>query len=293
VKTYNFLKASLALSLFAAACSKDATTAPAATGLAAPTVSADLNAVTAANVTDQVVTIFGGGQLGLQQLPGVSASVASSFTPMNGVGAVPTALQCTYEQATGFYVCVSRKEGFFQVVRKFRLFSAGQPIAPGSVTLPDSTQAIWQTSGRDTSVDGGVTRIRAAARADSNMSVPTRDSTKAVLKFTNNGRGAHSDTTYSRDSTGVRTYISTGNVVTLNMIRLAPELANPFPASGTMTFTETIQMSFVGPNDTNRSSSSKSRTVVVTFNGTSTPSVSLDGKTCDLNLLARTISNCK
>jgi hypothetical protein len=165
----------------------------------------------------------------------------------------------------------------------------------GITSLADSTQHFWVTTGRDSVVKDGVTRIRAIVRADTGTSVVLRDTTagRPALQFTENGHGNKADTLIVRDSLRIRTYITVGTHVVANLVRKAPEISNPYPASGTITFIANISASAVGPGDANRETKTLSRTSVVTFNGTATASLVADGKTCDIDLPTKTVSNCR
>jgi hypothetical protein len=254
--------------------------------LTTATVSADLNSATAAEVKDVVASISGGTAIsGASLLANVVSAPAS------------VALSCTYAAGTGLYTCSAQKEGAFNIVRSFRIWSGGAVLAPGMIGLPDSTQHYWFTSGRDTTVSGSVTRIRSVVRADTGTSVATRDTTpnKPVLRFTQNGRGNKADTVVYRDSSTsrTRTYITTGTHVVANLVRKAPEISNPYPFSGTITFNETVNARAAGPGDTNVETKTVARTAVVTFNGTVTATLVADGKTCDIDLLTKAVSNCR
>ncbi len=267
-----------------AACNADKGIAPDNSPASLNAVQADVQNVSAASASDAVAAIGSGL---------ASAGVSYLVAPSGGMGltvANTTAGNCSFSQQTGFYTCTGGRERGFTVTRQFKIFAV--PASAGMLAgLPDSTLAIWTTVGRDTATDEGRTRIRSVNRADTNMSVITRDSLPPRLpnKFTNNGHGTQQDTIIFSDSNGVKTYVVNNDVRTANVVRKAPESQNPFPFSGTVTVTLAGSMTYV-PTAGATVTKSVAGTAVVTFNGTQNASLALGGKTCALNLVTRKVT---
>ena len=283
------LSVALAALAALAACNSDSVLAPDLSPVSVNAVQADVQNVSAATAADAVAAIGSGL---------ASAGVSSLSAPAGSMGllvASTAAVNCSFSVQTGFFTCTGQGERGLSVVRKFKIFMGGVAVA-GTSGLIDSTMAIWQTTGRDTASENGRTRIRIVNRADTNMSVITRDIAPPYLptQFRNNGHGTQQDTVTYSDSVGVKTYILNNDVRTLNLIRKAPEQQNPYPMSGTVTITINGSMSWVplANGEANKVTRSVSGVAVVTFNGTQTASLAVGGKTCDLNLQTRKVSNC-
>ncbi len=269
---------------FLAACNSDSVVSPDNSPTSVNAVQADVQNVSAASASDAVAAIGSGLS---------SAGVAYDMAPANVMSGQVSG-GCSFNAGSGFFTCVGGKERGLLVTRQFKIFVGGAPSGAPNGLLPDSTLAIWSTAGRDTSVEDGRTRIRIVNRADTNMSVITRDTTTLHLptKFTNNGHGTQKDTVIYSDSLGTKTYAVNNDVRVTNVVRKAPEPQNPWPASGTITITLQGSMTYV-PKAGATVTKSVAGVSVVTFNGTQTASLSVGGKTCDLDLLTRKVSNCK
>ena len=273
-----------------AACNSDKAVSADTSPLSVAAVQADVQNVSAATASDAVAAIGSGL---------ASAGVSYAQAPAGSMGlmtASQAAVNCTFSVGTGFYTCTGQGERGLSVVRKFKIFMNGAPV-PGTSGLIDSTLAIWQTTGRDTVSEEGRTRIRIVNRADTNMSVITRDTAAPRLptRFTNNGHGTQNDTVTFSDSNGVKKYAVSNDVVVSNLVRKAPEQLNPFPFSGTVTVTLNGTMSFVPSPGSRFTALSRSVAgiAVVTFNGTQNASLVVGGKTCTLNLVTRKVTGCQ
>ena len=270
-----------------AACNSDSGIGPDNSPVSVAAVQADVQNVSAASAADAVAAIGSGLS---------SAGVSYAVAPVGSLGfntSNQAAVNCSFNVGTGFFTCTGQSERGFSVVRKFKIFMGGVAV-PGTSGLIDSTMAIWQTTGRDTSTAENRTRIRSVNRADTNMSVITRDTAAPHFptKFTNNGHGTQQDTVTFSDTSGVKTYIVNNDVRTANLVRKAPEPQNPFPASGTITITIAGSMTYV-PKVGLTVNRSIAGLAVVTFNGTQQASLAMNGKTCVFDLVTRKVSNCQ
>lgn len=267
-----------------AACNSDSVVTPDNSPTSVNAVQSDVQNVSAASASDAVAAIGTGLS---------SAGVSYDQAPANVMSGQVSG-GCSFSAGTGFFTCTSGKERGLLITRQFKIFVGGAPSGAPNGLLPDSTLAIWSTAGRDTSVEDGRTRIRIVNRADTNMSVITRDTVppKLPTKFTNNGHGTQKDTVIYIDSLGTKTYAVNNDVVVTNVVRKAPEPQNPWPASGTITITLQGSMTYA-PKTGETVTKSVAGVAVVTFNGTQTASLAVGGKTCDLNLSNRKVSNCK
>ena len=277
---------SIALSTLAAlmaACNSDTVVAVETGPLGTAAVQADVASVSSAMATDQVLAIGAG----------LAAGGISSLQGQGGASLVMAAVApgCTGPNASGYFVCASRVERGMQVVRQFRFFVGGA-VSPGTGGLIDSIQHIWTTTGRDTASEGSKSRVRIVSRADTGTSAATRDTTPAhsVTQFLNNGHGSALDTVIFTDSGKTVRYIYAAHTVVANVVRKAPESANPYPFSGTITINLSVQA--LATSEGHSESKSFADIAVVTFNGTRFAVLTARGKTCALDLVTRRAADC-
>lgn len=241
-----------------------------------------------------VSSAFAGDQVSAIGSALAGAGVSAFEAPAGGASLVMAAVAagCTGPNGAGYFVCTSRSERGLTVVRQFRFFAQGA-VATGPGNNIDSLQHIWSTTGRDTASEGSKTRLRIVSRTDTGTSIMTRDTTPArnVTRFLNNGRGTALDTVIFTDSGKTVRFIYAGRAVVANVVRKAPESANPFPFSGTITLTLSVQA--LATSEGKSESKSFDDTVVVTFNGTRFAVLNARGKTCSLDLVTRTASQCQ
>lgn len=83
------------------------------------------------------------------------------------------------------------------------------------------------------------------------------------------------------DGSTVRSYTFSGSFVIEDVVRGVPRAENPWPLSGTITRSLTIEVT------TEDGSRTVNREVVVTFNGTSTATMTVNGQVYDLDLASR------
>ena len=84
------------------------------------------------------------------------------------------------------------------------------------------------------------------------------------------------------DSTGTRTYDMTSTSVIEDVVHPVPRTDDAWPLSGTITRNVTVNI-VNGPNG----DETKTRTVVITFNGTNLPTMTVDGESFEIDLSTR------
>ncbi len=106
-----------------------------------------------------------------------------------------------------------------------------------------------------------------------------------------NGTGSGTVTrSQHSDSTGTRTYDMTSTSVVEDVVHPVPRADHAWPLSGTITRDVTIHVNHIrldnvvnGPNG----DVTKTRTVVITFNGTNLPTMTVDGESFEIDLSTR------
>lgn len=116
----------------------------------------------------------------------------------------------------------------------------------------------------------------------------TRDMTITGLEGeettrTANGSGTMA-VTRSRhtDDSGTRTHEMTGTSLVVNVVHGVPREDNPYPLSGSITMDMTVNITNGPDGDVTRT-----RTVVITFNGTQFASMTVDGESFEVDLSTR------
>jgi len=98
-----------------------------------------------------------------------------------------------------------------------------------------------------------------------------------------NGSGSQSRTrVVTTDEFGTRSYDLSGTSATVDVIRAVDRIAQPWPLSGTITRSITVEITN-GPNG----DETRSTTITVTFNGTQFAEANVDGEIFEIDLDAR------
>ena len=271
------------LAVGAVACSSDLAGPPALDD-------AQINADVAATSGDAIATQVAGFSDDITAA-GSFAMVAPSFNvsaPRNGAsgaaafaGISPT---CSY--ASGRYSCSATTERGLTVTRSFAFYdAAGQSLQTYDSTKVESVNFQAQIDGsfqRDLVWTVGVHRTR-------NNTVSGLISLKPQRKWNGTGQGADTVTHVGLD--GIRSLA--GNVVdtVTNVVMPGKDAGNNIPLSGTVAVVANYNASLQGATGT--ASKQVTRRVVVTFNGTVTPTLQIGTLTCTLHLDTHTVDGCQ
>ncbi len=167
--------------------------------------------------------------------------------------------------------------------------STGTSIACGTAGVRKiATHFTFAGFRNDTALDGAIFTGTVRRSAYDTL---TRNFTGGTeVSRTHDGNSAGSDTSSFVGPNVTRTYDEAGNdsvdAVTFNV----PRSQFLYPASGTIIRNVAIHATFKSATETQTTDITKR--VEVDFNGTVVATLKIDGKTCDLNLMTRHVSNC-
>jgi len=255
--------------LFAAACSGNPTTT---TPLLDALITSDVATMSADATTEDVdVMAAMDGDIGVL----VSAPLFEGMflTPPGG----PRMGGCTF--AAGQFACPPLTRNGLTVTRTVVFMDGGG--ATQSAYDAALTASIHVTA----SVTGDVTRGPWSATVTRNRDFTITGLAGTETTRTVNGTGSES-LSRSRVTEGneTRSYTLAGTSVVANVVvPVRAEGVDPWPLSGTITRTYTVTRTS-GPN----AGQTMTRTVVVTFNGTATPTATVNGTSFTLDLAHRT-----
>ncbi len=286
------LSATLALgaATLAAACSKDST-APAAvsdTTIASQDVAAEAGASTATVVNSMTASDAASGAADVASLPSGAFADFSATTTCTG----PTDSTSVNPKGAGWYVCSASLENGLNVLRAHRYFGGGTLLAGWGATV-DSVQHLWTESGTQVDTGGSATvpvvRTRYVSRGDTASQAIGRGTPQTR---TWNSHGFNNDSTVAVDKYGTRHWHYSGSRIATNVVWTLPRSANPYPTSGTVL--HTWQTTLINDHASGKvDTTTTTRTVTVTFNGTQQVPIAVGGLTCTLDLKTRQVSACK
>jgi len=159
------------------------------------------------------------------------------------------------------------------------------------------TSASLNTSRADTnSVTGGATTILTGAvhRAWTDTLFRNFSSGTETSRKHSGLQTSHDTTTFSNSGTSVtRTHDESAADSVRGVTWNLPRASNPFPVSGYIVRIDTVHATFTSPTTT--SSKTEVKVVKITFPPDAQGNVTLtiDNKTCTLNLVTHKVSNCK
>jgi len=240
----------LALLAGLAACSTDsATTAPALTAAANAVINADVAAVSVETLGQDVELMRGPGGLYAFGLSADRGSFACNAASRDGLTVTRT---CVYKDAAG-------------------------TVQPSYDSLTTASVTV------NASVKGTVTRGPMTMTIDRTNEFTVSGLEGKETSATWNGVGTGSITRVRSTEDGTtRQYDMSYTVKRTDVVIPVPRTATSWPLSGTVTKSFTITVTG-GPND----GMTATREVVITFNGTSTPTATINGEVWELDLANR------
>jgi hypothetical protein len=273
--------AAIILALGAAACSTD---------LSGPSTLDDsqIDADIAATSGDAVASEIAGFSDNVAAA-GSFTTVAPSFNVNVGSGASQPRLNgisptCTY--ASGRYTCAATTEEGMSVSRSFAFYDAQgnavQTFDPAKVESVNFQAQIDGDFQRDIVWSAGVHRTR-------NATVSGLISLSPQRKW--NGVGAGADTISHIGLDGIRSLAGTAADTVTNVLMPGKDAASQVPLSGSVVVAVDYTASLEGA--TGSVSKEVKRRVVVTFNGTTSPSLQIGNLNCVLHLDTHSVDSCQ
>lgn len=204
-------------------------------------------------------------------VPAGAAMEFSAVTPPSG---------CTQGEDGGF-VCPTHTTENATWNRTF-FFYDGTTIQDGyDAATTDSIKFI-------TSGSGTITRDGYSATFSRNRTAVLSGLDGQETSRTWNAIGAGTRTETWTGDRGTRTYDVESQDTVTNLVMNLPRSSNPYPASGSIVHRAEIHVEFSGARGTG--TRDFVRRVQVTFNGTSTAALNINGRNCTLNLETRAVS---
>ena len=256
------------LALLLAACG-DSGVGPRVSTLTETQISSDVVATSGDAVAGDVVDLLAG-----EAAAGLTASAPAP---------------CPYDAASGYHVCTRTTANGFQIVRRFQFRTASDtPMQSYDPTLTASVNFLRTLDGSSSgTTDAGIVWTRAVHQSsDRTVTGLAGPETQRIWNGTDTG----ADTTTHTGSGSSRTYAATVTQTTRDLVVSVPRTSTDWPLSGTITREISAKLSVNGARDATRT---VTRTVVVTFNGSATVPITVNGIACTLDLSTRKVSGCQ
>ena len=218
----------------------------------------------------------------------IAADVGDLVTAETVAGLSTASPGCPYDAASRYHVCTVVTGGGLEVVRRYQYRDAsGTPVETFDAGTTASVNFIRTVDGNLTgATDAGVSWTRTVHEsADVTVSGLAGAETQRVW----NGTSTGSDTATYVAPASTRLYGASVTQQARDVVTRLPRTEFPWPQSGTVTRAVTARLTLNGSRDATRT---VTRTAVVTFNGTATVPIVVNGLTCTLDLSARTVSGC-
>lgn len=280
LKNHVLTAAAMFLAVGAVACSSDLSGPPA---LDDAQIDADIAANSGAAVVSQIVG-FNDDVAAAGSFTMISPSFSVSAGNASGRGSVGISPTCSY--AAGRYTCAATTEQGLSVSRSFAFYDGQgntvQTYDPATVESVNFQAQIDGNFQRDVVWSAGVHRTR-------NVTVSGLISMSPQRKW--NGTGTGADTVMHIGLDGIRSLAGTATETVSNVIMPGKDAASQVPLSGSITLAVDYTASLQGV--TASVSKDVKRTIVVTFNGTTTAVLQIGTLTCQLHLDTATVDSCQ
>lgn len=218
----------------------------------------------------------------------VAADVADLLTGEAAAGMTATApASCPFDAASGFHICPTVTVGGVSIARRFQFRDAsGTPAQRYDPSLTASAQFLRTVDGSvsGTTSDGASWTRGVHETSDRTVSGLAGAETQRVW----NGGSTGADTTVYTSAAASRTYAAQVTQTMRDVVVGVPRSATGWPLSGTVTRAVTARLTTSGTTAVRN----VARRVTITFNGTSSVPIDVNGLACTLNLATRTISGC-
>lgn len=218
----------------------------------------------------------------------VAGDVADLLTGEAAAGMTGAAAgNCPYVAASAYHVCPSVTRDGLTVTRRFQFRDASGTAAQNFD--PSLTASVNFLRALDGTVSGatndGTTWTRGVHEtSDRTVSGLAGAETQRVWNGTDTG----ADTTVYTSGSRSRTYAATVTQTARDVVVAVPRTATSYPLSGTVSRVVTAKLTQSGASATRN----VERTATVTFNGTSSVPLTVNGVACTLDLATGTVSGC-
>ena len=163
-----------------------------------------------------------------------------------------------------------------------------------SVRKVITTATLNTTRSDTTTLTGGATIGFSGAVHRAWTDTLTRNFTSgSETSRTHSGLQTAHDTTSFSNGTVTRVHVEAAGDSVRGVTWNLPRISNPFPVSGYIVRTDTVHVNWTGPNGSKTKDEVK--TVKITFppiDAQGNVTLTIDGKTCNLNLVTHRVSNC-
>jgi len=195
---------------------------------------------------------------------------------------------CPYDAATGYHTCTRVTERGLELVRKYQFRDASETPTQNYDASTTASIVFERTADGTLSgtTDGGLAWVKITHQsATRTVSGLAGTETQRLWQ----GNGASADTASYTGPLATRRYAATTTHMANDVVVRLPRSTYPWPQSGTITRTVNAKLTVDGSTDASRIIS---RTAVVTFNGTSTVPITVNGLACTLDLETQKVSGC-
>ncbi|HUO52668.1 MAG TPA: hypothetical protein VMT93_09120 [Gemmatimonadaceae bacterium] len=236
------------------------------------------------------------GQSAVQTLNELGANEAAATaapnivgTPAGGNPSATVSIVCTGPETgpgggNGWYNCSAALENGLTVQRSIRFWEGTSLGLAWSPTLTDSVNHYWTVNGSfNPPADTGKT-FTVHDTSAATMTVLRPEGSQPRHSWT--GAGNRHESVDWSEQDGARNFTHTGRDTVAAVLFQMPRSSNPYPLSGSII--RNVNETFTGPNVT----VSRTRRIVVTFNGSSTAQLQDGTVVCDLDLTTGNVSNC-
>lgn len=241
-----------------------------------------------ANLTDNQLTADVAGDAAdatvfdIAQMTGSEAQAGLTAASAAPLGYSSQSAACTYSAGVGRFLCpdITTPEGL-TLARSYAIYANGSAQSSYSASATDSVN--FQTL-----LKGEVTGPQRSAWIDHTRTMTVSGLAGAETRRTWNGTGVRSDSVHFTGTSAARRVKLHSVDVISNVVYALPRSANPYPVSGSIT--HDVQVASTTDRSSGQYTQTATRHVVVTFNGTSTASLTIGTKSCTLDLSTRVVS---
>jgi hypothetical protein len=255
-----------------------------AAGLAACADStAPRNSVTDAQLTVDAAADAGDATvLDLAQMIGSEAQAGVAPASAAPLGFSSQAADCVYSAGVTRFLCptVTTPEGL-TLERSYAVYAGGAAQSSYSASATDSIN--FQTF-----LTGSLVRDARSAWVNHTRTMTVSGLAGTETQRTWNGTGVRSDSAHVTESSVARRSKFQSVDAISNIVFKLPRSSNPYPQSGSIT--QDITVSATIDRAGGQNTRTATRHVVVTFNGTSTATMTIGTRSCTVDLVTRAVS---
>ena len=240
------------------------------------------------SVTDAQLTADAAGDAGdatvldLSQMIGDEAQAGVAMASVAPLGFSSQAASCTYSAGVGRFLCptVTTPEGL-SLERSYAVYAGGTAQSSYSASATDSIN--FQTF-----LTGSLVRDTRSAWINHTRTMTVSGLAGAETQRTWNGTGVRSDSArVTENSVARRSKFHSVDAIS-NIVFKLPRSTYPYPQSGSITHDLTVSSTV--DRDGGQNTRTATRHIVVTFNGTSTATMTVGTRSCTIDLVTRSVT---